>query len=961
MTRPILSCLTSCAVALAVMLVTSCSDTPEGLVASAKNLLAKGDANAAVIQLRNALQKDPNLAEARFLLGKAELDTGQFEAAQKDLQRALELKYAADDVVPPLAESMYGSGEFKKVIDEFGRVIKIPEAPAADLPAALAAAVQQLKVHKANEAEKVEDASPVTAPTARAELQTTVGKAYLALNKLSEAGAAFEAALASKADYPPAMLGQAAIAAQKGDFPGATTIVAAALAKAPNYAEGWQFQGQVQSSQGLQDEALASYRKALGIKPNAIAVHAAIVTVLAQQRKYDDAAKQLQSLQKIAPKDPQTLYLQAELAYWRKDFPAAREAIQAMLGATPENSLGQLLSGAVNFELASYAQAEADLLKVLSAQPRSERARRLLVGTYLRAGRPDKAMETIRPVLDAIGDNSDWLSLAGEVYIQNGNANEAARYFEKAAALDPKDLRKKTTVALVHAVQGDNQKAVPELEQAAIVDQTTRPDLALIAVYMRDRDFPKALAAIAALEKKDPTSPLPHNLRGEILMEQGDAAGARQSWERALTLDPGYFPAAERLARMDLANNKPDDARKRMDSVLAKDPKHTQALLALAEMRAIGGGSPDEVAALIGKAIAANPTEIAPRRILIAHWLRNNDPKKAAAAARDALAAIPDRPEILDAVGRAQEAANEFNDAIATYGQWVRLQPTSPMPLLRMATAQAKANEMTGAMQNLRKALDLSPGLIEAQRGIIGLELASNHVPQALAVAQEIQKQRPKEGIGFLIEGDIFASTSDWPRAIAAYRNGLQRAPNSTDLAVRLHAVLYASGNAGEAERYAAKWIKENPKDKVFRLRVADEVLKRKNFVGAYQNYVALYQMDPTDVLVLNNLAWTAAQIKDPKAIEYAETAYRLAPNEASVMDTLGTLLIDKGDTARGIDLLQKASALSPNSPILRLSLAKGLIKANQKEAAKKELDALAKLGDDFPAHAEVEKLRQGL
>ena len=43
---------------------------------------------------------------------------------------------------------------------------------------------------------------------------------------------------------------------------------------------------------------------------------------------------------------------------------------------------------------------------------------------------------------------------------------------------------------------------------------------------------------------------------------------------------------------MDLADNKPDEARKRMEAVLAKDPKQTEALLALAGMRAAAGVPP---------------------------------------------------------------------------------------------------------------------------------------------------------------------------------------------------------------------------------------------------------------------------------------------------------------------------------------------------------------------------------
>ena len=164
-----------------------------------------------------------------------------------------------------------------------------------------------------------------------------------------------------------------------------------------------------------------------------------------------------------------------------------------------------------------------------------------------------------------------------------------------------------------------------------------------------------------------------------------------------------------------------------------------------------------------------------------------------------------------------------------------------------------------------------------------------------------------------------------------------------------------------DAQKFAGAWVKDYPKDNVFRLYVANSALARKDFATAHQYYLALLDADPNSAMVLNNLAWTGGQTKDPKALEYAETANRLAPNQPPIMDTLGTLLIEKGDTTRGVELLQKASALAPNEPTLRLSLAKGLIKANQKDAAKKELDELAKLGDKFSGRAEVTKLMHGL
>ena len=78
-------------------------------------------------------------------------------------------------------------------------------------------------------------------------------------------------------------------------------------------------------------------------------------------------------------------------------------------------------------------------------------------------------------------------------------------------------------------------------------------------------------------------------------------------------------------------------------------------------------------------------------------------------------------------------------------------------------------------------------------------------------------------------------------------------------------------------------------------------------------------------------------------------------------MDTLAVLLLDKGDSARALDLLKKALDLAPQASQIRLNYAKALLKAGQKTEARSELDQLAKLGDKFPAQAEVGQLLKGL
>lgn len=904
-------------------LLSGCADKPDALIASAKENLANNDRNAAVIQLKNALQIDPDLAEARFLLGKVLLETGQLSAAEKELRKAADLKYPSDRTAPLLVRTLVARGEFKKAVEEFS-------------------------------------GAEVTSPEGKAELNAALGQARMAMGDVEAARVAFAAAVAAVPEYPPALVGQARLKASTGDLPGGLMLLETALAKAPTLADGWHLKGDILSAQAKPDEALFAYRKALESQADFMPAHAAIVTMLIRQGKNEDAGRQLEAMKKVAPRNSQTLYLQALLAFQEKNYAAAREALQQLLGMAPDNLLALLLDGRVALQTGSYTQAESTLSKVLQRVPKQRFARALLVSAYMRDGQPAKALDTLKPMLDEGNPDPRVLALAGEVYLRNGNLAESERFFEKAAKLDPANSRTRAALALSHLTKGD-ERGLSELEEVAATDTGIRADLALIAANTRQRKYDAALAAIAALEKKQPETPLPHNLRGAVLVAKGDRDGARRSFERAAALDQADFPAAAGLARLDLADKKPDEAKKRFEAVLAKDPKNVRAFLAMADLRVLAHGSQDEVVALIGKAVAADPTDPMPRLALVNYYLRIKEPKKAIAAAQETLTAMPDRPEILDAAGRSYSGAGDFNQAIATYNRLAKARPESPLPYVRIAEIHIVTKDNAAARDSLRKALAIKPDLTEARVALAALDFSAGRPKEALASARELQKQYPTQSIGYVLEGDIYAQQNAWSEAIPAYRNGLKKAGTS-DLAARLATALRAGkGGSAEADKFIALWARDHPDDRSFRHYLAQSSIKRNDFADAEQQYKALLESQPNDALVLNNLAWVAGQLKDPKALEYAEKADKLAPNNPAIQDTLGMLLVEKGDTKRGIAMLRSAASLLPNHAPTRLHLARALIADGQKEAAKKELDELARLGDKFSGQAEVAKLQQGL
>jgi predicted Zn-dependent protease len=170
-----------------------------------------------------------------------------------------------------------------------------------------------------------------------------------------------------------------------------------------------------------------------------------------------------------------------------------------------------------------------------------------------------------------------------------------------------------------------------------------------------------------------------------------------------------------------------------------------------------------------------------------------------------------------------------------------------------------------------------------------------------------------------------------------------------------------ASGKTSEADQFSAKWQKDHPQDAAFLLYLADGAIARKDYPLAERNYQTVLKLQPNNAVAYNNLAWVTAKLNKDGAIAYAEKALAISPNQPAFMDTLATLLSDKNESAKALEMQKKVVALQPDAPLFKLNLAKIQIKAGDKAGAKVTLGELAKLGDKFGGQAEVAALLKGL
>lgn len=875
------------------------SDDPAALVAEAKQYQAKGDTKAAIIQLKNALQKNPEDAEARFLLGSIYMDSGDALSAEKELRKAGSLGIAPERLMPPFGKALMALGKYQDVLDQ---TAKGPD---------------------------------------NAETNALRGDALFAMGKRDEAKVAFQKALERKPGYSTALIGLGKLAAVSGDAAGASKLADEAIAKNPKDGDGWMFRGDFLRTSGHPDEAIKAYDEAARLQPQNINPVIARAGLHIGARQIDAAKADIDAAKKIKPNSLVILYTQALLDFTQGRNAEALESLQLVLKAAPEHMPSLLLAGAVQYALGSTEQAEQNLKKYLAVNPDNLYARKLLASALLKNGQIDRASTIIADALKVAPQDPQLFMIAGESSLQKQDYAGATDYFEKAGALAPNVAMVHTALGMSKLGQGDNAKAVSELELAASLDtKSTKAGSLLVMTQLRLKQYDKALVSVKALEKDQPNDPQVQNLKGGVYLGLQDLPAARASFEKAVSLQPTYFPAVENLARLDLQEKHPEVAKTRFEAVLAADKKNVAAMLALGDL-ANAMNQPAEATTWFGKASAENAAAVMPAIRLGGQYLRTGAKDKALVLAQKLYATNDVNPAVLDFLGQAQATNNDLPSALATFKRLASIKPKSPEVQMRIASIHASMQNWKEATASLNNALAMQPENLEAQVALVSIYEAQGDFEAALKVVRTVKSQKPKLPAGSVLEGDILMAQKKPLLAQKAYEEGLAKGKGGM-LALKVHAAMTAAGNGKEADARLASYVKETPADLNARMFQAGRLLARGENKAAIAEYEAIDKASPKNPTVLNNLAFLYQQEKDSRALDMAEQALKLAPNNPTIMDTLGWILVEKGPDKRGLDLLQKAGAQLPASSDVHLHLGIALMKSGDKAGARRELEPLA-------------------
>lgn len=196
---------------------------------------------------------------------------------------------------------------------------------------------------------------------------------------------------------------------------------------------------------------------------------------------------------------------------------------------------------------------------------------------------------------------------------------------------------------------------------------------------------------------------------------------------------------------------------------------------------------------------------------------------------------------------------------------------------------------------------------------------------QAAAQAAPIARANPDNRIALKVLAEAQLAGGDAAAAAETYRR-VGTAPTARTEEKALYARITQAAGDPAVPAAAQAQNAPSPKALIADLAEGDSAMRQGDWARAATAYDhILAATDGRNVLVLNNMAYAQAMLGNHgRAIELADKALALAPENASVMDTAAWVRVLAGkDKARARELLEKAAAKAPNNAAIKKHLAR--------------------------------------
>jgi cellulose synthase operon protein C len=896
--------------------------TPEESIAKAKVLIDKGELRPALIELSNAVQGAPASQEGRWLLGKVALELGDGAKAEKEIRKALELGQTRQSAQPFLVKSIMLQGDLERVVKE---TASIPE----DMSSANKAMVLGIRAH-----------------------------ALILQGKMDLARSVLENVLRIEPNSVEGLVGMVALEGVKRDLDAANRWIVQALKARPDAPEVWSSQGDLAIMQGDMAKARDAFGKAIKLHKYPTMDIAKHALLLIQVRQFQAAENDIQTLKKEGfGKHPYVAYVTGMHAFAQKKYPQAAESFEASQSVDPNNRLNNLYL-AVTYHLMGQQEKAHLLAKRLNAEaPRSASVKQLLGDIQVSRVEYDEARSTLQRALDAQPQNANLLDMLTSVALLQGDSAKGLEYASRLANLTPNSGEAQAKLQRAKLLAG---QALDSPTERSSIGDVFNTELLLTLEMLRNKQPAQALERARKLHNQFPDKPDPLNLMAAAYLMLGQQDKAKAELEASLKLKPNEPSATLNLVRIEIFKRNIKRARELLVPLVKAYPGDEEAVLLLV---AVEGRSGNTAAAipLLEQAMQHNPGALGARNMLAAEYLRAGKVQNVVTITQGLSDAQYQRqPTLLELRGKALMLASDAISARKVFQQWSKLAPDSAAAHFYYGDSLARNGEIAAARNELERAVRLNPRYLPARVGEIKIIVQDKQLARARNALEKLRKDFGEHPDVLAIEGWFALGTNNFAEAEKKLAAALKLKPD-TDTAVLLSRAMFGQQKHDQSLKSMQDWLNKRPDDLVMRLHLAGAYLSLNRNEDARQIYAKVVEKYPDHVPALNNLAWLGQDKDLAQSIKHAQHALSIAPKDPYVKDTLGMLMVKRGDLTAAHNLLQEAVTLMPKAPQFQLHLAQILIKQQRLVQAGKLLNELIIKAPSSPEAKEARSLLAGL
>lgn len=887
----------------------------------AQNFINKQEYPAAVIELKSALQQEPENAKVRLTLGQIYLQVGDGLSASKELQRAKEFGADLNELALPMAQAFFLAGQF-------------PELANLGKEAGLSALNQDyIRLYQALSSIEAAEAAEVTAELQALSSNSDAGIKAMAAAQLQIMDRKHDAALAALNEIPT---------------------------ENPLFREGLLLKAKLQNILGQFDASIASFQQYLKLNPSGHQARLLLAQTYVAQNKFPEASAELDKLLKLFPKQPLANYLKSVIAFEAKDFQKAKEYSETAINSGLSSVSTRVMAALAASQLGLSNQALNHLQAVRGELDSYPPAQKLFIALQLQSGNTDVAQQQILKNESAANDVQLVTATAFQLLKQraNGAAEELINKYEAGSEQKSgQDLIAIGSIKL--GIPGQEAQGLQLLEQAAqLAPKEQQPKLLLASAYLQQRKFKEAEALATEWLKDDAMKVQGLNMLAFIALQQDQDEKALKYIADAVAANSDLPFTYLLKAVSEQAKQDPAAAKATLTTLLDKHPSY---LPALEQLYALTRQDSDSLALQRAEALFKSDKTNYNVAVLYARMLVDQKKQELALTVlEEGKQPVAERHALHWALLIEHERVvnKDIKKSLAVAEQWYQLNSADRESVYSYIRSLILDKQLAKALAVSTDELKKSPD----DKVLFGTQvqlLAENgkHAEALKLLATLPAEEAGKADVQF-IKGRILLADNKPKEALVALNESYQQS-QSTMAALMIADTYERSGELDKAKQFVEQHFTTKPNDGPLQLFYANLLLKSDK-QKSIEVFSQLLSKEPENVAVLNNLAWTLLESnKLAEATTHIEKAMTLAPRNPDVLDTYGAVLLASGKVEQAIQRFEDSLKVRPDHPSVLLNYADALIKKGEKDKAKAILDKIT--GDKSISAAQVNALKAKL